>query len=56
MDDIFGELDGYRIERLAKQISTFGQTFITTTDKKKFTNTVYNDINYIKVKNGNITQ
>jgi DNA replication and repair protein RecF len=56
MDDIFGELDSKRIEKLTEYVSTFGQTFITTVSKGKFSESKINNINFINIKNGCVIQ
>ena len=56
MDDIFGELDSKRVERLTEHISTLGQTFITTVSKSKFSESNSNKINFINIKNGCVIQ
>lgn len=56
MDDIFGELDEYRIARLMEFLSAMGQTFITTTVRNKFNNSALSSINYLEMKNGKVVQ
>jgi DNA replication and repair protein RecF len=56
MDDIFGELDSNRIERLTNYTTNIGQTFITTANNEKFSGTVSNDINLIRINNGHAVQ
>ncbi|GJQ20257.1 MAG: DNA replication and repair protein RecF [Bacteroidia bacterium] len=36
LDDVFGELDGHRSERLLEEAQTLGQVFVTTTDLRSF--------------------
>lgn len=36
LDDVFGELDSHRSERLVGHIQTLGQVFVTTTDLRSF--------------------
>lgn len=38
MDDVFGELDSFRAERISKYLSEIGQAFITMTDFSKLEN------------------
>jgi len=56
MDDIFGELDNSRIERLTDYTTKIGQTFITTTNNSMFKSSLFNDINYIKMDKGRVIQ
>ena len=56
LDDIFGELDEYRIGRLLDYITEIGQTFITTTVRQKFQNVSLNKDNFFEVENGRILQ
>ena len=56
MDDIFGELDSKRIEKLTEHVSDLGQTFITTVSKKKFTESLSQNINFINIHNGCVVQ
>ena len=56
LDDIFGELDEYRIGHLLDYISGIGQTFITTTVQQKFQNVSLNEANFYKVQDGKILQ
>ena len=56
MDDIFGELDDYRIGYLLDYLSVKGQTFITTTHKNKFEAANKKEFNYLKVDGGKILQ
>ncbi|MDX1699115.1 MAG: DNA replication and repair protein RecF, partial [Melioribacteraceae bacterium] len=35
MDDVFGELDSFRAEKISKYLSEIGQAFITMTDFSK---------------------
>ncbi|KAF0151252.1 MAG: DNA replication and repair protein RecF [Ignavibacteria bacterium] len=56
MDDIFGELDSYRANKISEHIAAIGQTFITMTD---LTRTEELNLNkghkLIKVENGTTT-
>lgn len=56
LDDIFGELDTQRSENLLKVISDQGQTFITTTDNKKFKNIIIDDESLIHIHNNSVLQ
>ncbi len=56
MDDIFGELDSKRIDKLTEHVSMLGQTFITTVSKNRFSISKFKDINFINIKNGLIVQ
>lgn len=51
-DDIFSELDDDRTHRLIDEISDVGQTFITTTDKRKFDRDA---VAYFHVHNGSVS-
>lgn len=51
LDDIFGELDNTRIDNLITLIKQQGQTFITTTEIKKFENTNLENKKYIHIHN-----
>ncbi len=50
LDDIFGELDTFRIENLLKIILNTGQTFITTTDEKKVTSIIKNKSSFLHLE------
>ncbi len=54
MDDVFGELDTYRAEKISSYLSGIGQAFITMTDFSKLENLnkTENDL-IISVTNGN---
>jgi len=53
MDDVFGELDSYRAEKISKFVSSIGQTFITMTDLMRIEELNLNNGNVlIKVENG----
>jgi DNA replication and repair protein RecF len=54
MDDVFGELDDERIENLLNYVSRFGQTFITTTTRKKFENLSKEDVDFFHLSEGGI--
>ncbi len=56
LDDIFGELDEYRIGHLLDYITDVGQTFITTSVRHKFQNARLNESNFLKVQDGRILQ
>lgn len=56
LDDIFGELDTQRSENLVKVITDQGQTFITTTDNKKFKNIIIDDTSLIHIQNNSVQQ
>lgn len=56
MDDIFGELDSKRIDKLTEHVSMIGQTFITTVSKSKFTESKFKNINFININNGRVIQ
>jgi DNA replication and repair protein RecF len=56
LDDIFGELDEYRIEHLISHIGKAGQSFITTTLRNKFESDAMNDIHFIEVNGGKTYQ
>jgi len=56
LDDIFGELDSYRIENLLKNILNHGQTFITTTDDQKVKNIITNNTSFLHIENNSIRQ
>jgi len=56
MDDIFGELDFARIRRLTEEVTTMGQTFITTTIKDKFSGSYLKDVNFMEIENGSLIQ
>ena len=55
MDDVFGELDSYRAERISNYLSEIGQAFITMTDFSKIEN-LNNAIEdfVFNVKEGNV--
>jgi DNA replication and repair protein RecF len=38
MDDVFGELDSFRAERISEYLKEIGQAFITMTDFSKLEN------------------
>ena len=52
LDDIFGELDEYRINHLMDYVLGIGQSFITTTLKSKFLSSSLTGSNFIEVVNG----
>ncbi|HID39886.1 MAG TPA: DNA replication/repair protein RecF [Calditrichaeota bacterium] len=56
LDDIFGELDEYRIGHLIDYITEIGQTFITTTVRNKFQNNRLRETNFLEVQNGGVLQ
>ncbi len=56
MDDIFGELDIYRINNLLNYLPSIGQTFITTTLKNKFENSGLKNPGYIQIDRGAVLQ
>ncbi len=56
LDDIFGELDSYRVENLLTNILDHGQTFITTTDDHKVKNIVTDKKSFFNIENNFITQ
>ena len=56
MDDIFGELDDTRIHNLLEYVTDFGQTFITTTSKDKFSDVTEDKIAFFQVKEGKVIQ
>lgn len=56
MDDIFGELDSERVQRLVHYLTPFGQTFITTTIENKFVSSALKNIHYIHLKDGLVVQ
>lgn len=51
LDDIFGELDNNRINNLMELIKDQGQTFITTTETKKFKRSNPENKKYIHIQN-----
>ncbi|KAA3609839.1 MAG: DNA replication/repair protein RecF [Calditrichaeota bacterium] len=56
LDDIFGELDSYRIENLLEIITDHGQTFITTTDDQKGKNIIADTASLFHLENSLIKQ
>lgn len=56
LDDIFSELDEYRINNLIDHLANSGQTFITTTAKDKFVSAQICDNDFFLIKNGCIEQ
>jgi DNA replication and repair protein RecF len=56
-DDIFGELDAGRIQKLLDHLSEIGQVFITTTSKTFFDKLekVPMSVHYYHVENGNVS-
>ena len=55
MDDVFGELDSYRAEKISKYLSEIGQAFITMTDFSKIENLEKSENDFIlEVNNGNV--
>ena len=56
MDDVFGELDSFRAERISNYLGKIGQAFITMTDFSKLENlnSTENDLVF-NVTNGNVT-
>lgn len=52
MDDIFGELDTYRVQNLLSDATRFGQTFITTTSTEKFENLARDQVRYFEIEQG----
>ncbi len=55
MDDIFGELDTYRAEKISSYLSSIGQAFITMTDFSKLESLTKRDGDLLlTVENGNV--
>ncbi len=55
MDDIFGELDTYRAEKISSYLSSIGQAFITMTDLSKLESLTKRDGDLLlTVENGNV--
>lgn len=55
MDDVFGELDSFRAERISNYLNKIGQAFITMTDFSKLEKLSKNESDFIfNVKNGNV--
>lgn len=56
MDDIFGDLDSFRVRKIGSYLKTIGQAFITLTDFNFNENVFMNDGDkFIKVNNGKIS-
>lgn len=56
MDDVFGELDTYRAEKISNYLSSIGQAFITMTDFSNLKSLTKRDEDKIfNVENGNVT-
>jgi DNA replication and repair protein RecF len=56
MDDVFGELDLFRAEKISEHLSEIGQTFITTTDFTRMEElNLIKENRIIKVENGKAT-
>ena len=56
LDDIFGELDNYRIKHLIEHTVNVGQTFITTTLRDKFTDLNLSKENFYHINKGSLIQ
>ena len=55
MDDVFGELDSFRAERISNYLSKIGQAFITMTDFSKLEKLNKNKSDFVfNVKSGNV--
>jgi DNA replication and repair protein RecF len=55
MDDVFGELDSFRAERISNYLSEIGQAFITMTDFSKQENLKKSESDFVfNVVNGNV--
>jgi len=53
IDDLFSEIDKFRIIQIMEQLQDLGQTFISTTlDKSNFKS--YDNLTYFQIENGNI--
>ncbi|MBU0473709.1 MAG: DNA replication and repair protein RecF [Bacteroidetes bacterium] len=56
MDDIFGELDAFRANKISEYLKEIGQAFITLTDLSNFDYLTKSDNDFIlNIKNGQIT-
>ncbi len=56
MDDVFGELDAYRANKISEYMKKIGQAFITLTDFSNFEHLTKSDEDIIiKVNNGQVT-
>ena len=55
LDDVFGELDSFRAEKISSYLKEVGQAFITLTDFTRFENlNMHNNNLMIRVNNGSI--
>jgi DNA replication and repair protein RecF len=55
-DDIFGELDRERIEKMLKLIGTIGQVFVTTAAKELFEGLETADLHFYEIQQGMIRE
>ena len=56
LDDVFGELDAYRAQKISEYLKEVGQAFITVTDLSDFSFLRRNETDrVIKIKSGEVT-
>jgi DNA replication and repair protein RecF len=56
MDDVFGELDTYRAQKISDYLNEIGQAFITMTDFGRLENLINeNEDHVIRVQNGSVS-
>ena len=55
LDDVFGELDSYRAEKISNYLNEVGQAFITLTDFSRYEKLIANNANLLlTVNNGSV--